>query len=121
MSAGSIPVFVVRDYVKPFTEQVDWSAFSFTFSPDEVPHMLQTLRSVSEDELRVMQVIPVVLMICHCLGRSVLLPSVMTHESAFALLSERFGTECQTLGDQNGVGPEENGTSSTTCVLRRMS
>lgn len=56
MSAGSIPVFVVRDYVKPFTELVDWSAFSFSFSPDEVPNMLRTLRSVSSEELLVMQV-----------------------------------------------------------------
>lgn len=58
MSAGSIPVFVDRDYVKPFTEQVDWSEFSFSFSPEEAPDMLRTLRSVSPEELRAMQVIP---------------------------------------------------------------
>eukprot|EP00903_Cladosiphon_okamuranus_P022150 g20371.t1 len=55
MSAGSIPVFVTRDYVKPFTEQVDWAGFSFTFAPEEVPTMLRTLRSVSPEELREMQ------------------------------------------------------------------
>eukprot|EP00903_Cladosiphon_okamuranus_P018061 g16622.t1 len=51
MSAGCIPVIVARDFVKPFPEHVDWSAFSFTFSPDEVPTMLQTLRSVPLEEL----------------------------------------------------------------------
>lgn len=27
MSAGSIPVFVVRDFVRPFREQIDWPSF----------------------------------------------------------------------------------------------
>lgn len=56
MSAGCIPVIVARDYVKPFVEEVNWSEFSFTFSPDEVPDMLRTLRSVSPEELKRMQV-----------------------------------------------------------------
>lgn len=36
MSAGSIPVFVVRDFVRPFREQIDWPSFSFMFTPDQV-------------------------------------------------------------------------------------
>lgn len=56
MSAGCIPVIVARDFVKPFAEEVDWSAFSFTFSPDEVPDMLRILRSVPPEELIQMQV-----------------------------------------------------------------
>eukprot|EP00752_Nemacystus_decipiens_P004771 g4342.t1 len=55
MSAGCIPVFVARDYVKPFPELVDWSSFSFTFAPDQVPDMLRTLRSVPPKELEQMQ------------------------------------------------------------------
>ena len=57
MSAGAIPVLVVRDYVKPFTEQVDWSAFSFTFSPEQAPDMLRTLRAVPPETVEKMQVI----------------------------------------------------------------
>ena len=56
MSAGCIPVFVSRDYVKPFTEQVDWSEFSFTFSPDQVSDILPTLRAVPPEKRREMQV-----------------------------------------------------------------
>lgn len=36
MSAGSIPVFVARDFVRPFREQIDWPSFSFIFTPDQV-------------------------------------------------------------------------------------
>ena len=57
MSAGAIPVFVVRDWVKPFQETVDWPSFSFVFSPDDVgPGMVETLRAVPPDELAEMQV-----------------------------------------------------------------
>lgn len=57
MSAGAIPVFVVRDWVKPFQEQVDWSSFSFSFTPDAVgPAMVEMLRAVPPDELKEMQV-----------------------------------------------------------------
>ncbi|CAN0085050.1 unnamed protein product [Ectocarpus sp. 12 AP-2014] len=55
MSAGAIPVIVVRDWVKPFPEKVDWSSFSFTFSPDEVPQMMEVLRSLSLAETEEMQ------------------------------------------------------------------
>ncbi|CAM9443999.1 unnamed protein product [Ectocarpus sp. 4 AP-2014] len=55
MSAGAIPVIVVRDWVKPFAEKVDWSSFSFTFSPDEVPQMLEVLRSLPLAEMEKMQ------------------------------------------------------------------
>ncbi|CAM9966777.1 unnamed protein product [Ectocarpus fasciculatus] len=55
MSAGAIPVIVVRDWVKPFPEKVDWPSFSFTFSPDEVPQMLEELRSLSLAEIDEMQ------------------------------------------------------------------
>jgi len=70
MSAGCIPVFVARDYVKPFTEEVDWSMFSFTFSPDEVPDMLRTLRAVPPLELRKMQVKRIVETLTPCLVTS---------------------------------------------------
>ena len=57
MSAGAIPVFVNRDYVRPFPERVDWSSFSFVFSPEEVGRsMVETLRAVSPKELWDMQV-----------------------------------------------------------------
>lgn len=57
MSAGAIPVFVVRDWIKPFQEQIDWPSFSFTFTPDQVgPSMVQVLRAVPPDQLRFMQV-----------------------------------------------------------------
>lgn len=57
MSAGAIPVFVVRDWVRPFSEQIDWPAFSFMFSPDQVgPEMMRKLQSVSPEVLKNMQV-----------------------------------------------------------------
>lgn len=57
MSAGAIPVFVVRDWIKPFQEHIDWPSFSFTFSPDQVgPRMVDVLRAVSPEQLRLMQV-----------------------------------------------------------------
>ena len=57
MNAGAIPVFVNRDYVRPFPERVDWSSFSFVFSPEEVGRsMVETLRAVSPKELWDMQV-----------------------------------------------------------------
>ena len=55
MSAGAIPVIVARDWVRPFSELVDWPSFSFLFSPEEVPNMLQTLRAVPKKELDEMQ------------------------------------------------------------------
>ncbi|CAM9666002.1 unnamed protein product, partial [Ectocarpus sp. 12 AP-2014] len=55
MSAGAIPVIVVRDWVKPFPEKADWPSFSFTFSPDEVPQMLEVLKSLPLAEIREMQ------------------------------------------------------------------
>lgn len=57
MSAGAIPVFVGRDMVRPFTEQIDWPSFSFLFTPDEVNTlMVKTLRAVTPDRLAEMQV-----------------------------------------------------------------
>ena len=57
MSAGAIPVFVVRDWIKPFQETVDWPSFSFSFNPDAVgPAMVEALRAVSPGELEEMQV-----------------------------------------------------------------
>lgn len=57
MSAGAIPVFVVRDWVRPFREQIDWPSFSFMFTPDEVGTiMLPTLRAVTPEQLKEMQV-----------------------------------------------------------------
>lgn len=56
MSAGTIPVLVVRDWVRPFEELVDWPTFSFTFSPDQVQNILPTLRAVTPEKLREMQV-----------------------------------------------------------------
>ncbi|CAM9963910.1 unnamed protein product [Ectocarpus sp. 4 AP-2014] len=56
MSAGAIPVFVVRDWIKPFQEQIDWPSFSFVFSPDDVgPIMMETLRAVEPAQLLEMQ------------------------------------------------------------------
>ena len=57
MSAGAIPVFVVRDWIKPFQEQIDWPSFSFSFTPDQMgPKMMEVLRAVTPDELLLMQV-----------------------------------------------------------------
>ena len=57
MSAGAIPVFVARDFVRPSSEQYDWPSFSFTFSPDQVgPNMLQALKAVPPKKLQEMQV-----------------------------------------------------------------
>ncbi|CAN0206852.1 unnamed protein product, partial [Scytosiphon promiscuus] len=56
MSAGSIPVFIGRDLVLPFVEQLDWPSFSLSFTPDQVgTAMVQTLRSISQPELESMQ------------------------------------------------------------------
>eukprot|EP00752_Nemacystus_decipiens_P005375 g4875.t1 len=56
MSAGAIPVFVVRDWIKPFQEQIDWPAFSFSFTPDQVgPKMVEVLKAVPPDQLLTMQ------------------------------------------------------------------
>lgn len=52
MSAGAIPVFVVRDWVRPFEEKIDWPSFSYLFSPDDVgPGMVDVLRAVQPNQL----------------------------------------------------------------------
>lgn len=57
MSAGAIPVFVAREYVRPFPERVDWPSFSFMFPPEEIgASMMATLRNVDPKELWEMQV-----------------------------------------------------------------
>lgn len=56
MSAGAIPVLVVRDWVRPFEELVDWPSFSFIFSPDQVETIVPTLRAIRPEKLRTMQV-----------------------------------------------------------------
>ena len=57
MSAGAIPVFVVRDWVRPLEEKIDWPSFSFVFSPDDVgPGMVDALRAVGKNQLLEMQV-----------------------------------------------------------------
>lgn len=57
MSAGAIPVFVARDYVRPFREEFDWPSFSLMFSPEQVETtMMKTLRAVSPEKLVEMQV-----------------------------------------------------------------
>lgn len=57
MSAGAIPVFVARDIVRPFREQIDWPSFSFLFTPDQArTAMVQTLRAVPPEKLLEMQV-----------------------------------------------------------------
>ena len=57
MSAGSIPVFVGRDIVRPYDEEFDWDKISFVFTPDEVgPGMIETLRAVPQETLKEMQV-----------------------------------------------------------------
>lgn len=57
MSSGAIPVMVVRDWVPPFREQIDWPSFSFAFTPDQVgPEMVAILRSIPADVLKDMQV-----------------------------------------------------------------
>ncbi|CAN0463591.1 unnamed protein product, partial [Hapterophycus canaliculatus] len=56
MSAGSIPVFIVRDWVRPYEEQVDWDSFSFMFSPDDTgAEIMEVLRGVDEHQLMTMQ------------------------------------------------------------------
>lgn len=57
MSAGAIPVIVSRDIVRPFREEFDWPSFSFVFAPDQVgEHMMKTLRAVTPEMAREMQV-----------------------------------------------------------------
>ncbi|CAM9904738.1 unnamed protein product [Sphacelaria rigidula] len=57
MSAGAIPVFIGRDIVRPFREQIPWPLFSFIFTPDEAETvMLPTLKAVSPESLEKMQV-----------------------------------------------------------------
>lgn len=57
MSAGAIPVFVTRDYVRPLPELVDWPAMSFMFRPEDVGEsMMETLRAVEPHQLWDMQV-----------------------------------------------------------------
>lgn len=57
ISAGAIPVFIATTSIRPFREQIDWSAFSFTFAPNEVgPEMIKVLRAVPSGELEEMQV-----------------------------------------------------------------
>lgn len=57
MSAGAIPVFVTRDYVRPFPERVDWPSLSFMFPPEDVGvSMMDTLRAVKPAQLWEMQV-----------------------------------------------------------------
>ncbi len=57
MSAGAIPVFVARDVVLPFREQIDWPSFSFSFPPERVEaDMMRTLKALSSTQLRKMQV-----------------------------------------------------------------
>ncbi|CAN0380846.1 unnamed protein product, partial [Ectocarpus fasciculatus] len=56
MSAGAIPVFVGRDLVPPFLEQIDWPSISFAFTPDEVEsRMMSTLLAVPRKQLEEMQ------------------------------------------------------------------
>lgn len=50
-------MFIVRDWIRPYREKLDWPAFSFVFSPEEVgPAMMKTLRGVSPEKLLEMQV-----------------------------------------------------------------
>lgn len=57
MSAGAIPVFVSKSTVRPFAEELDWSAFSFVFSPDQAgSEMVKALRAVPREEIETMQV-----------------------------------------------------------------
>ncbi|CAM9526345.1 unnamed protein product, partial [Scytosiphon promiscuus] len=56
MSAGSIPVFIVRDWVRPYEEDIDWDSFSFTFSPDDTADtIMRVLRTVDPHQLMKMQ------------------------------------------------------------------
>ncbi|CAM9527495.1 unnamed protein product [Choristocarpus tenellus] len=56
LSAGAIPVFLQVDFVAPFMEQIPWSQFSFSFSPDDVQNIFPTLRAVLPQQLMEMQV-----------------------------------------------------------------
>ena len=57
MSAGAIPVFVTRDVVLPFREQIDWPSFSFSLPPERVEiDLMRTLKAISPSQLDEMQV-----------------------------------------------------------------
>lgn len=57
MGAGAIPVFIAWDMVPPFPEIFDWPSFSLAFTPDQVgPEMIETLRAISPEKLKTMQV-----------------------------------------------------------------
>lgn len=57
MSAGAIPVFVARDIVRPFREEIDWPSFSFVFTPDQAQTvMVGILKATPPEKLLEMQV-----------------------------------------------------------------
>lgn len=56
LSSGAIPVFIHDNFVKPFPTRIPWGTFSFTFSPDEILRVVDTLRAVPNEKLVEMQV-----------------------------------------------------------------
>lgn len=56
LSAGCIPVFVNNDFIKPFPDRIQWRLFSYSFPTEEIPRLIDTLRSVPEEKLKEMQV-----------------------------------------------------------------
>ena len=55
MARGSIPVILADGWVLPLDRIIDWNRISLRFHHDAVPQIPEMLRSLGEDEIRVMQ------------------------------------------------------------------
>lgn len=56
LSAGTIPVFIIKDYVKPFPGRIPWRKFSLCFPTEEAEHVLEFLRAIPMEKVIEMQV-----------------------------------------------------------------
>lgn len=56
LSAGTIPVFLINYYVKPFPGRIPWRKFSVTFATEEASIVLKTLRAIPMEKVIEMQV-----------------------------------------------------------------
>lgn len=49
-------MFVNNDFIKPFPDRIQWRLFSYSFPTEEIPRLIDTLRSVPAEKLAEMQV-----------------------------------------------------------------
>ena len=57
LSAGALPVFVYPDidWIKPYSHIINWDEISFSFTPQEIPTILPTLRSLTREKIETMR------------------------------------------------------------------